>query len=138
MKEGCVRESVKGGVCERHTDKRHWHPVYAKISSMQPAGRASIPRGGPKTLPCRSPQTPPPQPLVCWGEESRSHRRKRAREKQGSVGPAPARTIPSLQADQHLGPGALSRTPGPSPGHCSGSTAAAAAEQPRRGAAAGG
>lgn len=71
MKEGCVREPVKGGVCESHTEteKRHWHPVYTRI--VYPACQSGqLPSRQSECLSCWSPpNTLSPSPLF-GGEKS--------------------------------------------------------------------
>ena len=129
MKEGCVREFVKGGVCERHRDgERHWHPVSAKISSIQSASRVGSPRRSPESLPCWSPQIHSPQrPCLVRGRKIQWPQKKRGvREKQGSVGLAMAWCIPSQQADWLLGP------PRPIPGPLAPQTLALRQQESRR------
>lgn len=58
MKEGCVRESVKGGVYERHRDREETLAPSVREDQdrfFQPADRASSPRGSPESLSCWSP-----------------------------------------------------------------------------------
>lgn len=125
MKEGCVRESVKGGVCKRHaeTEKRHWRPVYA--TSIDPARQSGqLPRRQPEFLPCRSPpNTLSPSPSFGGEKNPVATAEKESKRKVGSLGPAVAWCAPSLQAGQLWGHWAHSRTPGLRPGHCSSSRA---------------
>lgn len=70
MKEGCVRESVKG-VCMRdtETEKRHWHPVYAKIkivSSSLPVGPAPQEAALSPSLSLEPSRHPLPITLIQW------------------------------------------------------------------------
>lgn len=58
MKEGCVRESVKGGVYERHRDREETLVPSVREDQdlcIQPAGWASSPGGSPESLSCWSP-----------------------------------------------------------------------------------
>lgn len=87
MKEGCVRESVKGGVYERHGDREETlAPSVPEDQDrfFQPAGRASSPGGSPESLSLlEPPRHPLPITLIQWGEESSSHKRKREQQISG-------------------------------------------------------
>lgn len=129
MKERCVRESVKGGVCERHTEteKRHWHPVYRKIVSIQPASLATSPGGSlSASLAGAPPNTLSPSPLFGGEKNPVAIEEKGSKRKVGSVSPALAFLPCKLTS---FG------APGPTPGTPAPDLGTAAAAKPRRGAA---
>lgn len=110
MKEGCVREFVKGGVCETQRQRE----------TLAPSVREDrLPQTQPRVPPLlEPPDMLSPSPLFGWrGGGSRKiqrpQKKRGVREKQGSVGLSMAWCIPPQQADWLPGPPGPSQDPRP-------------------------
>lgn len=107
MKEGCVREFVKGGVCERQGQRETLAPSVREDRLYPVCRPGRLPKTQPRVPPLlEPPDTLSPSPLFggVGGGIQRPQKKRGVREKQGSVGLAMAWCIPSEQADWLPGP----------------------------------